>query len=58
MIPLHNLHISFQELALRGAKVLAKQGPITFEKALEQVNRLKMNSKVQHEKYPERQAVA
>lgn len=50
MIPLHNLHISFQELALRGAKVLAKQGPIAFEKALAQVNRLKMNSKVQHER--------
>jgi len=46
MIPDSKLKISFQDMALRGAEVLAKQPKITFEQAVEQAQRLKKNSKV------------
>lgn len=46
MIPDGKLKISFQDMALRGAEVLAKQPKITFEQAVEQAQRLKKNSKV------------
>lgn len=46
MIPDNKLKISFQEMALRGAEVLAKQPKITFAQAVQQAQRLKENSKV------------
>ena len=46
MIPDSKLKISFQEMALRGAEILAKQPKITFAQAVEQAQRLKENSKV------------
>jgi len=41
-----NFKMSFKELAEKGQKILAQQPPITLEKALAQVQRLKANSKV------------
>jgi hypothetical protein len=41
-----NFKISFEELASRGSKIIAQRSEISFEKALEQVQRLKANSKV------------
>jgi len=41
-----NFKMSFKELAEKGQKILAQQSPITLEKALAQVQRLKANSKV------------
>lgn len=46
MIPDSKLKISFQQMALRGAEVLAKQPKITFAQAVEQAQKLKENSKV------------
>jgi hypothetical protein len=46
MIPESKLKISFQEMALRGAEVLAKRPKITFAQAVEQAQRLQKNSKV------------
>lgn len=46
MIPDSKLKISFQEMALRGAEVLAKRPKITFAQAVEQAQRLQKNSKV------------
>lgn len=36
--------ISFEELSRRGKEILDKQGPVTFERAKEQVERLKKGS--------------
>ncbi len=41
----HKYHITFEELAMRGAQVLAKQGPVTYKQALAQINRIMSNSK-------------
>lgn len=46
MIPDSKLKISFEEMALRGAEVLAKRPKVTFAQAVEQAQRLKENSKV------------
>ena len=46
MIPEKNLKISFEELSLRGKKIIAQQPEISYAQALEQVQRLKKNSKV------------
>lgn len=46
MIPDSKLKISFEEMALRGAEVLAKRPKITFAQAVEQAKRLKRDSKV------------
>ena len=46
MIPEKNLKISFDELSLRGKKILEQQPPVTYEQAFAQVQRLKKNSKV------------
>jgi hypothetical protein len=46
MIPAKKLKISFEELAIRGARVLSQQTEITYEEALLQVQRLKKNSVV------------
>lgn len=47
MIPEENLKISFMELSLRGAKILAQQPEISFSAALQQIQWLRKNSKVQ-----------
>lgn len=41
----HKYHITFEELAKRGAQVLANQGPVTYEQALAQINHIMANSK-------------
>ena len=46
MIPDIKLKISFQELSLRGSRVIAQQSETPFAVALEQVKRLKKTSKV------------
>lgn len=46
MIPIDKLRIGFEELALRGAEVLKKQKKVTHRRALEQVKRLRRNSRV------------
>lgn len=39
-----NTQISFKEMAERGKEILASQGPITYEKAKEQIDRLRKGS--------------
>jgi hypothetical protein len=46
MIPEANLKISFEELSLRGQKIIAQQPEISYAQALAQVQRLKEMSKV------------
>lgn len=46
MKPEKDFNISFEENARRGLEIIAKQPPVTYEQALEQVNRLRENSKV------------
>jgi hypothetical protein len=46
MIPDSKLKISFQEMTFWGAEILAKRPKNTFAQAVEQVKRLKENSKV------------
>ncbi|SEP42975.1 hypothetical protein SAMN05660816_06033 [Niastella yeongjuensis] len=46
MIPEAKLKISLVELSLKGAKILAQQSEISFAQAFQQVQRLKMTSKV------------
>jgi hypothetical protein len=46
MIPDKDLKISFEELALRGKKIIAQIPEISHAQALEQVQRLKEISKV------------
>lgn len=46
MIPDAKLKISFQELSLKGAQIIAQQSEISYASALQQVLRLKQNSKV------------
>ena len=46
MIPDSKLKISFQELSLKGAEIIARQPEINYDFALQQVQRLKQNSKV------------
>ena len=46
MIPDNKLKISFQEMSSRGVKVIATQSATTFARAMEQVERLKVNSKL------------
>jgi hypothetical protein len=45
-----NYKISFQERAQLAMEQLSKQSPITYEKALEQVKRLKKMSQVEVKK--------
>lgn len=46
MIPKENLIISFEEAAIRGKEIIARQPPVTYEQALAQVERLKKTSNV------------
>ena len=46
MIPDNKLKISFQEMTSRGVKVIATQSATTFARGMEQVERLKVNSKL------------
>ena len=46
MIPEKYLKISFEELALRGKKIIAQMPEVSHAQALEQVRRLKEISKV------------
>ncbi len=46
MIPDKYLKISFEELALRGKKIIAQMPETSYAQALEQVQRLKEMSKV------------
>jgi hypothetical protein len=46
MIPKDKLQLSFQELSLKGAQIIAQQSEITFAKALQQIQWLKQTSKV------------
>lgn len=50
MIPLHKLHISFEELARRQVEILASQGPVTYQQALLQTLRIMSSNK--HYKTP------
>jgi len=46
MIPGIKLKISLQELSLRGRQIIAQQSGISYVQALQQVQRLRRNSKV------------
>jgi hypothetical protein len=41
-----NFKISLEEMSLKGKKIIAQQSEISFTEALEQIQRLKANSKV------------
>jgi hypothetical protein len=41
-----NFKISFEELSSRGSRIIAQQSEISFAEALEQIQRLKANSKI------------
>lgn len=40
-----NTQITFEEMAKRGKEILARQGPITYEQAKAQVDKLRRESK-------------
>ena len=46
-----NFKISLEEMSLKGKKIIAQQSEISFAKALAQIQLLKENSKVQHQKH-------
>ena len=46
MIPKVRLNMSLQELSLRGSRILAQQSETSYAQALQQVQQLKINSKV------------
>jgi len=48
MIPDVKLKISLQERSLRGKAILAKYSPIFYAADLQEVERLKKDSKVEH----------
>lgn len=47
MIQDKKLRMSFSEMSLRKKQILAEQSATSYQEALEQVQRLKKNSKVQ-----------